>query len=262
MSSLSERTALLVGAGGLGVPAAWVLARAGLGRLVVCDADRVERSNLHRQVSYNEAQVGRPKVAALAEALAKAKDRLSPSLEVVLIERRFETENATELLADVDVVIDGSDNFATKFLVNDACVLAGVPFVHAAAVRWQGQLLAVDARPDRVMKSPCYRCLFEELPPSGDGMSCAEAGVVGPVVGLVGALAGEAALRLLGGGPDGDVPGLGALTMYDGLAGTLRTARFRPNPLCRACGVSSPARIQRLDPRDYSPTPNAEACAC
>lgn len=260
MPSLSERTALLVGAGGLGVPAAWVLAQAGLAqglsRLVVCDPDRVETSNLHRQVSYGEAMVGRPKARALAEALGQR----WPSLRVVPVERRLAAENAAELLADVDVVVDGSDNFATKFLVNDACVLAGVPFVHAAAVRWQGQLLAVDP----ASGAPCYRCLFEEPPPAREGTSCAEAGVVGPVVGVVGALAGEAALRLLDGGPPTDEPGLGALTVYDGLAGALRTVRFRKNPLCRACGASAPARIQRLDPRDYSrsPTPNAEACAC
>jgi adenylyltransferase/sulfurtransferase len=229
--------ALLVGAGGLGSPAAFVLARAGVSRIAVADDDRVEASNLHRQLLHRSKDVGRGK----AESAGGAIRRLAPSATVIAHAVRVEASNVLDLVRGYDVVIDGSDSFATKFLINDACVLAGIPFVHAAAIRWGGQWLAV--RPGE----PCYRCLFEEMPPAAAGASCAEAGIVGPVAGVVGALAAEAAMVLLAGRSLAS-DGANALTVYDGRAGTFRVVRFRKNPSCRACGST---KIAAIDPRAY-----------
>ncbi len=237
----SRVRALVVGAGGLGSPAARALARAGVGTIAVADDDVVDLSNLHRQVLHRAADAGRAKVDSAIEALR----RIAPTVEAVAIRERLCADNALRLVRGVDVVLDGSDNFATKFLVNDACVLAGVPFVHAGAVRWGGQLLAV------APGAPCYRCLFEELPPPAAGVSCREAGIVGPVVGVVGALQAEAALALLDGTASGTASGndaLSTLLIYDGLSGSFRRVRFARNPGCRVCGD---ARITALDASNY-----------
>ncbi len=231
-----EARALVVGAGGLGSPAARLLARAGVGTIAIADDDRVELSNLHRQVLHRTADAGRDKVDSAADALR----RLAPAVEVIAIRRRVDAGSALGLVRGFHVVLDGSDNFATKFLVNDACVLAGVPFVHAAAVRWGGQLLAVAAG------APCYRCLFEELPPALEGTSCREAGIVGPVVGVIGALQAEAALALLDGAAN--ATDLSSLIIYDGLTGSTRRVRFARNPHCRACGQRA---FTALDPAEY-----------
>lgn len=223
---------LLVGAGGLGCGALPVLARAAdrLAAVRIVDDDVIEASNLHRQVLFGGAS-GEPK----AEVAARWLSARSPRLRVEAVRDRFRVESGPALLDGVDVVIDGSDNFATRFAVNDACVSARVPLVHAAAIRWQGQLFAFDPR----LGGPCYRCLFEAPPPPHACGSCLDEGVVGPVVGAVGALSAEAALALL------DVHAmdherskeqLGVFTVYDGLAGTLRAVRFRRNPRCAACG--------------------------
>jgi molybdopterin/thiamine biosynthesis adenylyltransferase len=186
----------------------------------------VEESNLHRQVLHVPASVGRPKARSLAEALLAR----FAAVEVTPIEGRFTADNAAALLADAAVVLDGSDNLGTKFLANDAAVLAGKPLVHAAAVQLAGQLLTVPAG-----GRPCYRCLFEELPPAdaGAGDSCAEAGVLGPVPGVLGALQAEEALRLL----RGQAPAwAGRLLRYEAASLSFRAVRFRPNPTCRVCG--------------------------
>ncbi len=237
-----DARALIVGAGGLGSPAGIVLARAGVGAITFADDDAVAAGNLHRQVLHRAADAGRAK----AESAAEAVRRLAPGVVAHARCSRITAENALSTVSDFDVVLDGSDNFATKFLVNDACVLAGVPFVHAAAIRWMGQLLAV--RPG----APCYRCLFEEIPPPAAGQSCAEAGICGPVVGVVGALQAEAALALLGIG-NGNANGNAnesTLVVYDGLAGSTRQIHFRHNRACRACAHAA------LDPRQY------EVAAC
>jgi len=233
---------LIVGAGGLGCPAALVLARAGVRAIAFIDDDRVAGENLHRQILHRAADVGRRKVESARDALS----RIAPAIETIAIAERFTPENALELVARFAVVLDGADNFATKFLINDACVRARVPFVHAGAVRWSGQLLAV--RPG----APCYRCLFEAPPPPAPDVSCREAGVVGPVAGVIGALQGEAALALAAdpSAPPGETS---ALVVYDGLAGTLRTVCFRRNPTCAACGGQPMAA---LDPAAY------QAIAC
>ncbi|HVV48421.1 MAG TPA: HesA/MoeB/ThiF family protein [Polyangia bacterium] len=229
--------ALILGAGGLGCPAALALAAAGVTRIGVVDDDRVDPTNLHRQVLFADADVGAPKVEAFARALA----RRFPAVEVTAHAVRFEAGNALALVAAHDVIVDGTDNFAAKFLANDAAVLCGKPLVHGAAVGLGGQLLTVPAR-----GRPCYRCLFEEPPPAGVGPSCAEAGVLGPVPGVIGALLGAEAARLL----KGESPAfVGRLVQYDSRSMSVRTVRYNPNPLCAVCGPA--ARIRALSPADY-----------
>jgi molybdopterin/thiamine biosynthesis adenylyltransferase len=232
-----EAAVLIIGAGGLGCPAALALAASGARRVGIVDDDRVDASNLHRQVLFSDADVGEPKVTAFARALA----RRFPAVDVVTHAVRFDVTVAAELVAGYDVVIDGSDNFATKFLANDAAVLARRPLVHAAAVGTGGQLLTVPAG-----GRPCYRCLFEEPPAAGVGPSCAEAGVLGPVPGVLGALAGVEASALL----RGQAPAyVGRLLQYDSAGMTLRAVSFNPNPRCAVC--ASDARIHALAADDY-----------
>ena len=216
---------LLIGAGGLGCGAAMALAAGGARRLVVVDDDVVDESNLHRQVLHAAEAVGKPKAESLAGTLAER----FPEVEVTPVLGRFAAATAMNLLADCAVAIDGSDNLATKFLANDAAVLARKPLVHGAAVETWGQLLTVPAG-----GRPCYRCLFEELPPpDADAPSCAEAGVLGPVPGVIGALQAAEALRIL----RGESPALtGRLIRYDSRLMTMRAIRFRRNPGCGVCG--------------------------
>jgi molybdopterin/thiamine biosynthesis adenylyltransferase len=185
----------------------------------------VEENNLHRQVLHADSAVGQPKVESLAGTLAER----FPDLEVKPVRGRFEAATALELLAGCAVALDGSDNLATKFLANDAAVLAGKPLVHGAAVETWGQLMTVPAG-----GRPCYRCLFEELPPpDADAPSCAEAGVLGPVPGVIGALQAAEVLRIL----RGETPALtGRLIRYDSRLMTMRAVRFRRNPDCGVCG--------------------------
>lgn len=231
---------LILGAGGLGCPAALALAGAGVVRIGVVDDDRVDATNLHRQVLFAETDVGALKAAAFARALI----RRFPAIAVTPHAVRFEAGNALELFRPYDVVVDGTDNFAAKFLANDAAVLAGKPLVHGAAVGLGGQLLTVP-----VQGKPCYRCLFEEPPPAGVGPSCAEAGVLGPVPGVIGALLGAEAARLV----KGETPAfVGRLVQYDSRSMSVRTVRYNPNPLCAVCGPE--ARIRVLSAADYPAT--------
>lgn len=213
---------LLIGAGGIGAPCALALAQAGVTSLAVADADRVERSNLHRQVLFADRDVGRAKVAAFAERLVDA----FPALRLEIAKSRVGAENAAAFVARAALVIDATDNFASRFLLADACHLAGVPIVHAAAIRWRATVLAAVPQ-----GRPCYRCLFEDLP-ADDAPNCATAGVVGPVCGVAGSLAADRALRLLG----GDASAAGVITAYDGLRGALRDIVVRPRPDCALCG--------------------------
>jgi adenylyltransferase/sulfurtransferase len=228
---------LIIGAGGLGCPAALALAAAGVRRIAFVDDDRVDASNLHRQVLHGEGDVGALKVESAARGLG----RRYPEIEVDAIAARFDVTNALALVAAHDVIVDGSDNFATKFLANDAAVLARRPLVHGAAVGTGGQLLTVPAG-----GRPCYRCLFEEPPPAGVGPSCAEAGVLGPVPGVVGALQGAEAARLI----RGENPAFaGRLIQYDSLGMIVRAVAFNPNPACAVCGAAP--RIRALAAADY-----------
>jgi molybdopterin/thiamine biosynthesis adenylyltransferase len=236
---LSDGAVLIIGAGGLGCPAALALAAAGVRRIGVVDDDRVDVSNLPRQVLFGDADVGALKVDALARALG----RRFPGVAVTTHPVRFDAANALSLIDAYDVIVDGSDNFATKFVANDAAVLARRPLVHGAAVGTGGQLMTVPAG-----GRPCYRCLFEEPPPPGVGPSCAEAGVAGPVPGVIGALQGLEAARLA----RGENPAFaGRLIQYDSLGMTARTITFNPNRGCAVCGPQP--RIRALDAADYPP---------
>lgn len=232
-----ETGVLVIGAGGLGCAAVFALAAAGVSRVGVIDDDRVDVSNLHRQLLHGTASIGELKVDSLARALAAR----FPGTTVETYPRRFDAAVAGELVGRYAVLVDGSDNFATKFLANDAAVLARRPLVHGAAVGLGGQLLTVPAG-----GRPCYRCLFEDLPPAGVGASCAEAGVLGPVPGVIGALQAAEAVRLL----DGETPRFsGRLFQYDSAPMSIRTVQFKPNAVCGVCGPSP--RIFRLDGSAY-----------
>jgi adenylyltransferase/sulfurtransferase len=242
---VEDPSVLIIGAGGLGCPAALALAAAGVRRIGLCDDDVVDVSNLHRQVLFGDGDVGALKVDALARALTGR----FPGLQVTAHPVRLDAANALALVAAYDVVVDGSDNFAARFVANDAAVLAGRPLVHGAAVGTGGQLLTVPAG-----GHPCYRCLFEEPPPEGVGPSCAEAGVAGPVPGVIGALQGAEAARLA----RGETPAYaGRLIQYDSLAMTLRSVRFNPNAACAVCGPAP--RIRALRAADYPGAPGCHA---
>jgi adenylyltransferase/sulfurtransferase len=227
----------VIGAGGLGCPAVFALAAAGVRRIGVVDDDRVELTNIHRQLFHGVTSVGAWKVDSLASAVTVR----FPGIAVEPYRQRFDATSAAGLVDRFAVIVDGSDNFATKFLANDAAVLARRPLVHGAAVGLGGQMLTVPAG-----GRPCYRCLFEDLPPPGVGASCAEAGVLGPVPGVIGALQGAEAVRLL----RGETPRFsGRLFQYDSAHMSIRTVQFKPNAACDVCGPSP--RIIRLDASAY-----------
>jgi adenylyltransferase/sulfurtransferase len=213
---------LVVGLGGLGCPAATVLSSDESVELWLCDDDQVELSNLHRQTLFGDADVGKDKLEAARAALialGTAPERIK------LVRSRLLPHNAQQLIGQVDLVLEGADNFATKFLAADAAHLAARPIVHGAAVRFVATAWAVSAA-----GAPCYRCLFEDVPP-GAQQGCSEAGVMGPVVGFCGALLGELALRVL----SGDASAFGSLYTYDGQRDLLRqipAARRADCPLC------------------------------
>lgn len=228
----------IIGAGGLGGPVAYALAAAGAGRLLVCDHDLVELSNLQRQVQFSTADTGTPKVFALGEELVR---RGYPRDRLDLIDEPFENNGAASILAAVDVVIDGTDNFPTKFLINDRCVAAGVPFVIGSVLRYGGQVIAV-----RPGASACYRCLFEGPPTGDDPLSCADAGVLGAAVAIIAGLTARAALALARGDDATSAPG--ELHAYDDLRRSIepRRVRFHARPDCLACAgrqASPPAAI-------------------
>jgi molybdopterin/thiamine biosynthesis adenylyltransferase len=221
--------ALVVGVGGIGCPCALALARAGVA-LRLCDDDVVDESNLHRQILYGETSVGKPKLDEAARAL-----RAMGAKDVELVRTRFLPDRARELVEGCDVVVEGADNFPTKFLVADACALARVPVVHAAAVRLHGTVLAVAA-----LGRPCYRCVFEDLP--GDAPTCETAGVLGPMVGVIGALQADLALSLLEGKDVG-----GSFVSYDAGRDFLRRTRVHARADCALCT----GQIDDLDERRY-----------
>ncbi len=221
---IARGRALVVGAGGLGSPASLYLAASGLGTLILCDHDTVDLTNLQRQIALGTADLGRAKVAATAERLAA----LNPLCRVIPQARRLDAAALAELLREVDVVLDCSDNFATRHAVNAACVAARVPLVSGAAIRFDGQVAVFDARqPD----SPCYECLF----PAVDGNEetrCAEMGVFAPLTGIVGATQAAEALRLLAGIGE---PLTGRLLMLDALSMRWHEVQVPRDPGCRVC---------------------------
>ena len=215
---------LLIGAGGLGAPAALYLAAAGVGTIGLIDDDDVDVSNLQRQVIHATAAVGRPKVDSAAEAIRA----LNPDVEVVAHRSRLTADNARDLLSGWDVVIDGTDNFPTRYLVNDAAVMLGLPLVHGAVLGFNGQVGVFDAR-----RGPCYRCLHPAPPPAGSVPSCAEAGVLGGLPGIIGTMQAAEALKLVIGGGH---PLLGRLAMLDAWGAHLREIPVAKNPACPVCG--------------------------
>ena len=234
---------LLIGAGGLGCPLAQYLAAAGVGTLGLVDSDRVEASNLQRQVLYGTADVGRPKVEVAAERIRAQ----NPDVRVVTHAVRLTSENALELLADWDVIVDGSDNFPTRYLVNDACVLLGKPNVHGSIFRFDGQASVFDAR-----VGPCYRCLYPEPPPPGAVPSCAEGGVLGVLPGLVALIQATETLKLLAGIGDSLC---GRLLQIDALGMEFREFRIQKDPKCPACG-EQPTLTQLIDYEGFCGMPS------
>lgn len=235
---LFSSSALVVGAGGLGSPALLYLAAAGIGRIGIADGDRVDLSNLNRQLIHAEASVGRGKAESAREAL----ERFRSDLKVEERSEALTAENADVLFRRYDIVLDGSDNFPTKFLCSDASVLTGVPMVHAGALRFGGQVLSVI--PGR---GPCLRCLFPDIPPRKDAPTCAEAGILGAAAGVVGAWQAVEAVKILL-GIDAPVPG--TLMVIDTLGGTVSRISVPKDPRCPACGEAPRIRLP-LSPGEY-----------
>lgn len=215
----------MVGVGGLGCPAALSLVRAGVQHLALIDDDEVDVTNLHRQILYRDEDVGVDKLQAARQALVREG---FPESRLELIHDRFLPENALDLMKRYDVVVEGADNFATKFLVADAGHLGHCPVVHGAAVRWNATVMATAPR-----GCPCYRCLFEDLPEVAP--NCAEAGVVGPVLGIAGALMAEAALRIA----TEDDPPFGTIYTIDGKNDRLRQVKVQSRAGCLLCGPAA-----------------------
>ncbi|MDB5451735.1 MAG: molybdopterin biosynthesis protein [Caulobacteraceae bacterium] len=217
---LKAARVLIVGAGGLGSPAALYLAAAGVGALILADPDVVDRSNLQRQVIYADADIGRPKAEAAADRLAA----LNPHVFVAGYDGAFDGATADELTDGVDMVLDGTDDFATRFTVNAACVRHGKPLVSGAIGRWTGQVGVFAGQ-------PCYRCLVPEIPP--DAETCQAVGVVGALAGVVGSMMALEAVKLIVGAGESLT---GRLLIYDALAAETRTVRVGADPECPVCG--------------------------
>ncbi|MDR7422874.1 MAG: molybdopterin-synthase adenylyltransferase MoeB [Armatimonadota bacterium] len=220
---LRDGRVLVIGAGGLGSPSSLYLAAAGVGTLGVVDGDRVDLSNLHRQILHHTQDVGVPKTASARQTLGA----INPDVTVVPHQTVLTSENALEIIGGYDVVVNGSDNFPTRYLVNDACVMLGKPLVDASILKWEGQ--ATTFLPGR----GCYRCLFPTPPPPGAVPSCAEGGVIGAVAGLMGSLQAVEAIKVLLGAGESLA---NRLLLVDLLAGEMRTVRWTRNPDCPVCG--------------------------
>jgi sulfur-carrier protein adenylyltransferase/sulfurtransferase len=221
---LKQAKVLLVGTGGLGAPLGLYLAAAGVGRIGLVDFDTVDYTNLQRQVLFGTSDVGRPKIEAAASHLRN----LNPEIQVDQFETRLTSENALDILKDYDIVVDGTDNFPTRYLVNDACVLLGKPNVYGSIFRFEGQI-TVFGHPG----GPCYRCLYPEPPPPGLVPSCAEGGVLGVLPGIVGTIQAAETLKLIIGVGEALI---GRLLLFDALSMTFRALKLRKNPQCPVCG--------------------------
>jgi molybdopterin/thiamine biosynthesis adenylyltransferase/rhodanese-related sulfurtransferase len=237
---LLKSRVLVVGAGGLGSPALLYLAAAGVGHIGIIDDDVVDESNLQRQVIHGTGDIGVPKVASAMQAIAE----LNPDVTVEPIEARLSKENVLAVLADYDVILDGADNFATRYLINDACVLLGKPNVHGGVDRFRGQATVFS-----LPKGPCYRCLFDEPPPPGTALNCAEAGVLGVVPGIIGVIQATEALELILGIGE---PLIGRLLSFDALPMTFREIPIRKDPDCPMCGPDGPTTLDEIEYSEFS----------
>lgn len=223
-TALKNSRVLIVGAGGLGSPTALYLAAAGVGKLGLVDFDVVDLTNLHRQILYGTNEVGQRKVSAARERLSNQ----NPSIEIVANDGALTSENALDIIRNYDVVIDGTDNFPTRYLVNDACVLLGKINVYGSIFRFDGQVSVFDAK-----RGPCYRCLYPEPPPPHLVPSCAEGGVLGVLPGVIGTLQAVEAIKLI---TSAGEPLIGKLLMFDALHTSFRTLKLKKDPNCAICG--------------------------
>jgi molybdopterin/thiamine biosynthesis adenylyltransferase/rhodanese-related sulfurtransferase len=221
---LKRASVVIVGAGGLGSPVALYLAAAGVGRIGLVDFDRVDVTNLHRQILYGTSDVGTPKLEA---AQARLSD-LNPDIRIETHEAMLSSSNAMETLDGYDLIVDGTDNFPTRYLVNDACVLLGKPNVYGSIFRFEGQVSLFDAR-----HGPCYRCLYPEPPPPNLVPSCAEGGVLGVLPGVIGTIQATEAIKWITGAGESL---LGRLLLFDALQMSFRQLRLRKDPECAICG--------------------------
>ncbi len=221
---LLDSKVLLIGAGGLGSPAAYYLAAAGVGTLGIIDADVVDESNLQRQILHNTKRVGQYKAESARETI----EALNPDVKVVTYIDILDETNVARIISDYDVIIDGTDNFPTRYLLNDASLRANIPVVHGSVFRFEGQLTVF-----KPYDGPCYRCLYPEPPPAALAPSCAEAGVLGVLPGIIGLLQATETIKLLLGIGD---PLVGRLMTYDALAGEFSELRLFRDPNCPACG--------------------------
>ena len=222
---LKRARVLTIGTGGLGAPLGLYLAAAGVGHLGLVDFDVVDSSNLQRQVTFTTADVGKPK----SEAAKARLSALNPAIEIVSYDTKLTSDNALDLFRDYDIIVDGTDNFPTRFLVNDACILLGKPNVYGSIFRFEGQA-TVFGYPD----GPCYRCLYPEPPPPGLVPSCAEGGVLGVLPGIIGSIQAMETIKLILGTGE---PLVGRLLLFDALAMRFRELKLRKNPDCAVCGT-------------------------
>jgi adenylyltransferase/sulfurtransferase len=246
---LLDASVLLIGAGGLGSPAAIYLAAAGVGKIGIVDFDVVDTSNLQRQIVHRLEDVDTPKVESAARTIAQ----LNPDVEVVGHRTQLTSQNAFDIIGQYDIVINGSDNFPTRYLVNDACVLLGKKLVDASIFRFEGQVTVFDT----ANGGPCYRCLYPDPPPPGEVPSCAEGGVLGVLPGIVGSLEAVEAIKLILGIGD---PLVGRLLLYEALEAEFREVKVRKNPDCPVCGTH-PTVTQLIDYEQFCGIPHAAPVA-
>ena len=245
---LKSARVLTIGAGGLGSPLALYLAAAGVGTLGIVDFDVVDESNLQRQIIHGTSDVGRPKMES-------ARDRImdiNPNVHVEAYEEALSSENALEIFKDFDIVVDGTDNFPTRYLVNDACVLSGKPNVYGSIFRFEGQASVFYAE-----EGPCYRCLYPEPPPPGLVPSCAEGGVLGILPGAIGTIQATETVKLILGIGE---PLIGRLLLYDALDMRFREMKLHKDPSCPVCG-ENPTVTELIDYQEFCGIPQANAQA-
>jgi molybdopterin/thiamine biosynthesis adenylyltransferase/rhodanese-related sulfurtransferase len=243
---LKSARVLTIGAGGLGSPLALYLAAAGVGTLGIVDFDVVDESNLQRQIIHGTSDVGRPKMESARDQITD----INPNVRVETYEEALTSENALDIFRDFDIVVDGTDNFPTRYLVNDACVLLDKPNVYGSIFRFEGQASVFYAK-----EGPCYRCLYPEPPPPGLVPSCAEGGVLGILPGAIGTIQATETVKLILGIGD---PLIGRLLLYDALGMRFREMKLRKDPSCPVCG-ENPTVTELIDYQEFCGIPEAQA---